>query len=135
MSSEDQNLREALDGIDQEKRETLTKLGVGTTFATPVVLSYVMQGLSVTAAYAGSSSLVPNQTKSDVRLKTDVVRIGTHPAGFGIYRFKYLWSDVRYSGVLAHEILESTPSAVTVGADGYLEVDYDALGVEFKALN
>jgi hypothetical protein len=50
--------------------------------------------------------------------------------GFGIYRFKYLWSDTAYLGVLAQEVLEKAPHAVTTGPGHFLAVDYDALGME-----
>ena len=67
---------------------------------------------------------------SDVRLKKDVVRVGTHAMGFGIYRFKYLWSDTAYVGVLAQEVLKKVPHAVKTGPGDFLAVDYDALGMQ-----
>jgi hypothetical protein len=126
MAGQDPKVREALDGLDQGKREMLTKLIGGSAFVAPVVASFAMQGLSIrpAEAQAGSSS---NQTTSDVRLKKDVARVGTHPMGFGIYRFKYLWSDTAYVGVLAQEVLEKAPHAVTAGPGNFLAVDYGAL--------
>jgi hypothetical protein len=126
MAGQDPKVREALDGLDQGKREMLTKLIGGSAFVAPVVASFAMQGLSIrpAEAQAGSSS---NQTTSDVRLKKDVARVGMHPMGFGIYRFKYLWSDTAYVGVLAQEVLEKAPHAVTAGPGNFLAVDYGAL--------
>ena len=129
MAEQDPNVREALDGLDKDKREMLTKLIDGSAFIAPVVAAFAMQGLSIrpAEAQAGSSS---NQTiPSDVRLKKDVARVGTHPMGFGIYRFKYLWSDTAYVGVLAQEVLEKAPHAVTEGPGNFLAVDYGALGM------
>jgi hypothetical protein len=49
--------------------------------------------------------------------------------GFGIYRFKYLWSDIPHVGVLAQEVLEKAPHAVAIGPGNLLAVDYAALGL------
>jgi hypothetical protein len=130
---QDPKLGEALDGLDAGKRETLTKLIGGSAFVAPVVASFAMQGLSIRPADAQSpgSSLRPsNTTVSDARLKRNVARTGTHPLGFGIYRFEYLWSDISHVGVIAQEVLEKAPHAVTAGPGGYLGVDYGALGIE-----
>jgi hypothetical protein len=129
---QDPNVREALDGLDAGKRETLARLIRGGAFVAPVVASFAMQGLSIKPADAqtpGSSSRSSNSTISDARLKRDMMRTGTHPLGFGVYRFKYLWSDSTYVGVIAQELLETAPHAVTAGPGGYLAVDYDALGI------
>jgi hypothetical protein len=59
----DQNAREALEGLDQSKRETLTRLVRGSAFVAPVVASFGMQGLAIGTAWAqaGSSARVVNQ--------------------------------------------------------------------------
>jgi hypothetical protein len=127
------NVREALEGLDQSRRETLTKLIRGSAFVAPVVVAFAMEGLTVGSAeaQAGSSSRGGNITvPSDRRLKRDVARVGTHPMGFGIYRFKYLWSDAAYTGVLAQEVLDKAPHAVMEGPGGFLGVNYQALGME-----
>ena len=58
MSEQDRNLIEAVDGLDREKRKVLMRLANGTAFAAPMVVAFVMQGLSIRAAhaFAGSSS-------------------------------------------------------------------------------
>ncbi len=132
QNPQDPNVSEALDGLDARKRETLTRLIRGSAFAAPVVASFAMQGLSIKPADAqspGSSMRPSNLPVSDARLKRDIARTGTHPLGFGIYHFKYLWSDIGYVGVIAQEVLEKAPHAVTAGPGGYLAVDYDALGI------
>lgn len=128
MSEQDPKVREALEGLDQGKRETLTRLIRGSAFAAPVVASFAMQGMSIRPAHAqpGSSS---NVTISDLRLKRDVERIGTHASGCGLYRFKYLWNDTRYVGVIAQEVLERVPEAVCAGPGDFLAVDYGVLGM------
>jgi len=64
---------------------------------------------------------------SDRRLKKDISLVGEDPRGFGIYRFKYLWSDDFQIGVMADEIQKILPAAVRERLDGYLMVDYGAL--------
>jgi hypothetical protein len=129
MGKEDQNIRDALDGLDHGKRETLTRLITGSAFIAPVVASFAMQGLAIRPAEAASSAAVSNLTLSDRRLKRDIRRTGTHPLGFGTYSFTYLWSDTRYIGVLAQEVLEKAPYAVVAAPGNFLAVDYSALGM------
>lgn len=51
-------LEEALDGLDERKREVLMRIAKGSAFAAPVVAAFVMQGISIRPAhaFAGSSS-------------------------------------------------------------------------------
>lgn len=73
---------------------------------------------------------------SDARLKENVVRVGTHPAGFGLYLFDYAvpfrerHGRGRQFGVMAHEVAAVFPQAVSVDSEGYLAVDYTALGID-----
>ena len=60
---------------------------------------------------------------------TGIIRVGIYPAGFGLYRLKYLWSDTEHVGVLAQEVLEVMPYAVIRGNDGYLRVNFATLGI------
>jgi hypothetical protein len=73
--------------------------------------------------------------QSDRRLKRDVVALGTREDGLGLYRYRYLWSDVEYVGVMAQEVALLRPNAVVRGADGYLRVDYMRLGLAFQTWN
>jgi hypothetical protein len=71
---------------------------------------------------------------SDVRLKRDIVLVGHLDDGLGLYRYRYLWSDTVYVGVMAQEVAETMPSAVVTGNDGYLRVDYRKLGLQLRTL-
>lgn len=62
---------------------------------------------------------------SDRRLKSDIVRIGTHPLGIGIYQ--YTIGGVPDVGVMADEVEAVVPSAVLVREDGFKMVDYGRL--------
>lgn len=126
MSENEPNLDAALQGLDEAKRETVRRLVLKGVFVAPIVASFAMAGLTVEAAAASGNSSI---NLSDQRLKKDVTRIATHPAGFGVYRFKYLWSDLEHTGVLAQEVLDIVPTAVSRGEHGFLQVDYAALGM------
>jgi hypothetical protein len=69
---------------------------------------------------------------SDGRLKRDITQVGEFANGIGLYRYRYLWSDIEYVGVLAQEILTRIPEAVVRGADGYLRVNYSLLGLNMS---
>ena len=67
---------------------------------------------------------------SDARLKRDICLLTTSANGLGVYRYRYLWSDITYVGVLAQEVQAIAPHAVTRGADGWFRVNYDCLGMK-----
>jgi hypothetical protein len=69
---------------------------------------------------------------SDIRLKRDIVRVARLDNGMDLYRYRYLWSDQLYVGVMAQEVAAITPDAVMRGADGYLRVDYARLGLRMQ---
>jgi hypothetical protein len=66
---------------------------------------------------------------SDIRLKHDIVELVRLDNGLKLYRYRYLWSDQLYVGVMAQEVAEIVPEAVLLGADGFLRVDYAKLGL------
>jgi hypothetical protein len=66
----------------------------------------------------------------DPRLKTDILRVGQFSNGIALYRFRYIWSDKLFAGVMAQEAAVRVPDAVSRGSDGYFRVDYQRLGNE-----
>ncbi len=62
---------------------------------------------------------------SDIRLKSNIKRVGTHPLGIGIYEYDIFGHRER--GVMAHEVEDVKPTAVSVHASGFKMVDYGAL--------
>ena len=60
---------------------------------------------------------------SDRRLKTNIQRIGTRPDGLGVYEFTYIWGGARQTGLMAQEVINVYPDAVSESG-GYLMVDY-----------
>lgn len=63
---------------------------------------------------------------SDPRLKSGIVRIGTHPLGIGLY--EYTIGGKRERGVMSTEVRQVMPHAVNVGPDGFDRVRYDLIG-------
>jgi hypothetical protein len=72
---------------------------------------------------------------SDRSLKTDVVRIGNHPFGFGLYLFNFkpqyrgAWGHARQFGVMADEVEKTIPKAISTHPHGYKLVNYSLLGI------
>jgi hypothetical protein len=71
--------------------------------------------------------------RSDIALKHDVVLLGHLANGLGYYRFSYLGNHKAYVGVMAQEVQNVVPEAVTRGPDGYLRVYYEKLGLKFSS--
>jgi hypothetical protein len=69
---------------------------------------------------------------SDVRLKRDIVALGRLDNGLTLYRYRYLWSEELFVGVMAQEVAELVPQAVTLRPEGYLAVDYAQLGLRLQ---
>jgi hypothetical protein len=70
--------------------------------------------------------------RSDIRLKYDVVLLGRLDDGLGYYRFTYIGGHTQYVGVMAQDVQNVMPEAVTRDTDGYLRVSYDKLGLPFE---
>ena len=70
--------------------------------------------------------------RSDVALKHDIVLLGHLANGLGYYRFSYLGSSKAYVGVIAQEVQDVMPEAVTRSSDGYLRVYYEKLGLKLR---
>jgi hypothetical protein len=72
---------------------------------------------------------------SDIRLKHHIQEVGTTTDGLKLYRFRYIWSEETYIGVMAQEVLEVKPEAVITREDGFYAVDYDMLGLTMISLD
>ena len=65
---------------------------------------------------------------SDIRLKKNIVRLGTHKTlGIGLYIWDYIWGE-KGAGVMAQELEKVMPEAVITMPDGYKAVNYSMLG-------
>lgn len=106
-------------------------------YSTPVLrihgcVSKLTQGGNGSGVDGGGAAMT---MVSDRNAKQNIVRIGEHPMGFGLYLFDYrpelqaVHGAARQFGVLADEVQEVMPSAVSLSASGYLRVDYAMLGI------
>lgn len=86
-----------------------------------------------TGSGGDSSSM---RRRSERAVKENIVRIGTHPAGFGLYLFDYkpVYREGagfgRQFGVMADEVEAVLPQAVVMGLHGCKMVDYALLGID-----
>jgi hypothetical protein len=93
------------------------------------------QGGGSAATFDGMSTMIK---ASDRALKTNLVRIGTHPLGIGLYLFDYkaefqaLAGRGRQFGVMADEVETVMPEAVIVHPDGYKRVNYAMLEIDLS---
>ncbi len=109
------------------------------TYAPPRLVTYghvraLTQAGSKGSAERGSTSKA-KKAGSDRMIKENIVRIGVHPLGIGLYLFDYRsvhrqeWGHGRQFGVMADEVESVMPDAVLIHSDGYKMVDYAMLGI------
>lgn len=100
---------------------------------TPPVLHIYGSVSKLTMAKAGSPADAGMPMSSDRAVKENIVRVGTHPLGIGLYLFDYKpeYRDAnghdRKLGVMADEVETVMPAAVRVHPDGHKMVDYAML--------
>lgn len=78
---------------------------------------------------AGITAMNPGT--SDIRLKADIEPMGQRN-GQNWYKFRYVWEDpgTVHEGVMAQEVMQTRPDAVSTHPMGFYVVDYAALGLE-----
>jgi hypothetical protein len=64
---------------------------------------------------------------SDIRVKTNIERVGELASGLPVYEFDYVWGGPRQIGVMAQDVMQVFPDAVAEHPEGYLMVDYGAI--------
>ena len=74
---------------------------------------------------SGLYSVAGAALMSDRRLKSNIVRIGTHPLGISVYEYDIFGQ--RQRGVMADEVESVKPEAVLTRPDGYKMVNYGVL--------
>ena len=97
-------------------------------------MDLINAGTNLAGQAVGAAGQTIGAVASDIRLKKNIVYSHTEN-GHKIYEFEYKNEpNVKYSGVMAQEVLETNPSAV-IEEDGYYKVHYDMLGLTMKKLN
>ena len=73
---------------------------------------------------------------SDRRLKQDIELVGRDErTGLNLYEFAYKdMPHERWRGVMADEVREVMPSAVHTNEEGFMSVDYGAMGIEMTKI-
>ena len=95
------------------------------------ICSTANDGQSIAVCNPGNMAMAV----SDPGLKENILKIGDHPLGIGLYLFDYVpeYKDRcghgRQFGVMADEVAKVMPEAVGVHADGYQMVNYGMLGI------
>ena len=86
------------------------------------------QMMSAGIGAAGALGGAGIKAASDRRLKKNIIRIGTHVLGIGLYTWDYLWGQP-FSGVMADEVEQVMPEAVVMHPSGFKMVNYEMLGL------
>jgi hypothetical protein len=108
-------------------------------YSSPVLRVFGSVGV-LTKGQAGSGTDSAGKAKippgaSDRTIKENIVKVGDHPLGIGLYLFDYkpqyreTCGHDRQFGVMADEVETVKPEAVSIHRDGYKQVNYDLLGI------
>ena len=63
---------------------------------------------------------------SDIRLKKNIKKIGHRSDGLGIYSYEYIWGGGQQIGVMAQEVINVYPEAIS-SVGGFFVVDYSKI--------
>lgn len=121
----------------QSRAKSEPKSAVRKAYRSPVLRHYgdvhlLTRGTGATANGDGGQMMM---VASDPGVKQNRVRIGEHSPGIGLYLFDYkpAFRDAnghgRQFGVMADEVEAVMPAAVSVGRNGFKQVDYAMLGI------
>ena len=99
-------------------------------------VALLTQGAAGSCTSDGAScTLGGTMMASDRGTKENIISIGVHPLGVGLYLFDYrpeyraIWGRGRQFGLMADEVEVVMPQAVRLHPDGYKMVDYGMLGI------
>ena len=98
------------------------------------VLSDGNNKLNVKIANTAPAGQENGPMASDMKLKENIIKVGNSPSGINVYEWNYIGKSQRYRGVLAQELLESHPEAVTMCPNGFLGVYYGRIDVKMEAV-
>jgi hypothetical protein len=106
-------------------------------YMTPVLKTYGEIHLATQGSSTSNGDGGPNMMNaaSDRKIKENMVKVGVHPLGIGLYLFDYKTAyreqcgEGRQFGVMADEVETVMPSAVSMNTNGYKQVNYAMLGI------
>jgi len=93
---------------------------------------FSMIGGGLLAGLGALGKAAPFFALSDARAKEDIRPVGKLDNGLTVHAYRYKGDPTPQIGLLAQEVAEKRPEAVTMGGDGLLRVAYD-LAVKKKA--
>ena len=111
--------------------ETLTGIGNSLTGAN-LAQNSNSNSLFGNLLNAGANGAALWARLSDIRLKENITPMGEEN-GYKIYEYNYIGDPQRYIGVMAQEVMQTYPDAVVVTPTGHYAVNYDKIGVKFRA--
>jgi hypothetical protein len=127
------NIAIGLDSIQTQNSNTaVSGVGIGIGGGVSVGIGVIYE-----QAAPNNPNLFLFQGPSDIRLKTNINKIGVSNNGINIYEFRFInQPNDLYQGVIAQELIGTEfESATRIESDGYYHVDYSKLDVEFKKIN
>jgi hypothetical protein len=97
----------------------------------------VVKDKALDAKNLAQDKIIATKKTSDRALKANIIRVGESPSGIPTYNFKFIRDETQsvYYGVMAQDIQESHPDAVSKDQDGYLMVDYSLIDVDYKKVS
>ena len=116
-----------------EDMQPWTRLGLLQSAAAGSAANYGTNTQTATQPFNGLQALGTVGslfTKSDARIKVGIVPVGIEN-GHTVYEWNYRGDRVRYRGVMAQDVIEKDPLAVTIEKDGFFAVNYNRIGVTF----
>lgn len=134
-------LRASGGGMQDKGHSVLKPLEMDTArvkapYVSPKLRTYgVVRQLTAGGGESGGDSM-SMRAMSDRALKENIVRVGIHPLGIGLYLFDYKPEHRESSGfgrrfgVMADEVEAVLPQAVAMHPNGYKMVDYAMLGID-----
>lgn len=123
--------------MKSDEKDQQTKNTPKAVYSKPVLHVYgsVSKLTMGTNGSVADGAVMTQMAMSDRNAKRDIVRIGDHPLGIGLYLFEYKpafrerWGHGRRLGVMADEVERVLPEAISTLPDGYKVVDYGMLGI------
>lgn len=95
------------------------------------LLALAVVGVLISSG-GGDTAPAEEDDDSDVRLKRDLRPVGVAENGLSMYRFRYVDRPGEYIGVMAQDVEQRFPDAVSQRSDGFLRVNYQKLGMQMK---
>ena len=101
----------------------------------PIYENPSQQGLGNLLSLAGTAGMMGWKPFSDIRTKENIKQVGSMANGLGVYEYEYKkeFKDHpsaghgKFIGVMAHEVENVIPEAVSVDSDGYKHIDYSLI--------